>query len=167
MRHLQMVRGLLLGASLLPACAASTNSSTQPPQQAQLTQAISPPDRAGPPEPLSPAARELLKTRMASHARDMGELVSAIMLLDYPRIARLGNAIASDVNLSRPISGDATELNSALPEKFFVRQDQLRAGAKALAAAAEAMDPVRVASEYGRLSEGCVRCHADYRPANK
>jgi hypothetical protein len=109
-------------------------------------------------------ARELLKARMASHARDMGELVSAIMLLDYPSISRHGDAIAADVNLSRPVTGDATELNSSLPEKFFVRQDDLKAGARALAAAARALDPYQVAAAYGKLSEACVRCHADYRP---
>jgi cytochrome c556 len=166
MRLRDLLRGSLLGIALFSACASQTPAN-QPPQQAQLAQAIAAPDRRGPPEPLSPAAREILKTRMASHAHDMGELVQAIMLLDYPRISQLGNAIASDVNLSRPITGDATELNAALPEKFFVRQDELRAHARALAAAAQALDPYRVASEYGRLSEGCVRCHADYRPATQ
>ncbi len=156
---------LLVNVALASGCASQTTPN-QPPQQAQLAQAIAAPDRATPPEPLSPAARELLKTRMASHARDMGDLVSAIMVLDYGRIAQGADSIASDVNLSRPISGDATELNASLPEKFYVRQDGLRAGARALAAAARAQDPYRVAAEYGRLSEGCVRCHADFRPGN-
>jgi cytochrome c556 len=148
---------------LLAACA---NQATGEPsaQQAQLARAVAAPDRAGSPEPLSPAAREILKARMASHARDMGDLVSSIMVLDYDRIAATGDAIAADVDLSRPISQDATELNAALPEKFFARQDELRGGAKALAAAARARDPGRVAQEYGRLAEGCVHCHAAYRP---
>ena len=149
---------------LVSACASGTTAS-QPSPEAQLARAIAAPDRTGPPEPLSPAAREILKERMASHARDMGDLVSAIMVLDYDRIAARGDAIAADVNLSRPVSHDATELNSALPERFFERQDELRARARALAAAAHARGPDRVAAEYGRLSEGCVRCHADYRPA--
>ena len=163
MRPIDLVRRSLVGAVLFSACATQPNS-TQPPQQAQLANAVAAPDRATPPEPLSPAAREILKTRMASHARDMGDLVSAIMVLDYARIVQKADAIAADVNLSRPISGDATELNSALPEKFFVRQEELRAGARALSAAARDLDPYRVANAYGRLSEGCVRCHADYRP---
>jgi len=157
---------LVLGGAFGAACS-HQSPANQPPQQAQLAQAIAAPDRATPPEPLSPAARDILKARMASHARDMGDLVSAIMVLDYPRIARSADSIASDVNLSRPVTGDATELNSALPEKFFVRQDQLRAGARSLADAARAMDPYRVANEYGRLSEGCVRCHADFRPGSR
>jgi cytochrome c556 len=101
---------------------------------------------------------------MVSHVRDMSDLVSAIMVLDYPGIAERAEAIASDVNFSRPITGDATELNAALPEEFFVRQDELRARARALAAAARAPDAPRVAAEYGHLAEGCVRCHADFRP---
>ncbi len=103
---------------------------------------------------------------MASHARDMGELVSAIMLLKYPEIAQRADAIAADVNLSRPVTHDATELNSSLPEKFFVRQDDLKAAARVLGDAARNLDPYRVANAYGRLSEGCVQCHADYRPRN-
>jgi cytochrome c556 len=156
---------LWIGVALAAACASPP--ARQPPQQAQLAQAVAAPERPSPPEPLSPAARQLLKERMASHARDMGDLVSAIMVLDYPRIVERADTIAADVNLSRPISGDATELNSSLPEKFFVRQDSLRAGARALAAAARDLDPVRVADAYGRLSEGCVRCHADFRPGNR
>ena len=73
------------------------------------------PRRTDPPEPLSPAARELLKTRMASHARDMNDLVSAIMVLDYLRIEQRGDQIADDVSLARPVSHDATELNASLP----------------------------------------------------
>jgi len=159
-----LIRHSLFCITILASCASQTPSGP-PPQQAQLAQAVAAPDRAGPPEPLSPAARVILKERMASHARDMGDLVSAIMILAYDRIAQIGDAIASDVNLSRPLSKDATELNASLPEKFFIRQDELRAGARALSAAARDLDPTRVAVEYGRLSEGCVRCHADYRPA--
>lgn len=151
---------------LLPASCAGQEATHQPPQQAQLAQAISTPERQAPPEPLSPTARAILKERMASHARDMGELVSAIMLLKYPEIAQRADAIAADVNLARPLTGDATELNSSLPEKFFVRQDDLRAAARLLGDAARNLEPDRVANAYGRLSEGCVRCHAEYRPRN-
>jgi len=101
---------------------------------------------------------------MASHARDMGDLVSAIMVLDYLRIEQRGDQIADDVSLARPVSRDATELNASLPEKFFVHQDKVKLEARALADAARDHNPYRVAEQYGRLSEGCVRCHADYRP---
>jgi hypothetical protein len=145
--------------------ACATSPQTQPPQQAQLTQAISPPDRLQPAEPLPGAAREILKQRMASHARDMGALVSDIMLLHYDDIGAGAGRIAADVSLSRPLSSDATELNSALPEKFFLYQDQLRLEARTLAEAAGRKQPYDVADSYGRLSQVCVRCHATYRGA--
>jgi cytochrome c556 len=100
---------------------------------------------------------------MASHVREMGDLMTAIMVLDYPSIVEGADRIVSDASLSRPLTGDATELNSALPEKFFVHQDELRTQARALADASRALDPYRVAGAYGRLSEACVRCHAVYR----
>ena len=51
---------------------------------------------------------------MVSHASDMNDLVSAIMILDYPFIADRAEKIASDVSLSRPVTGDATELNASM-----------------------------------------------------
>jgi len=153
--------GAFAGLLLLTSCA--SQPAPQPPQQAELSRALSEPTRREPPEPLSPAARNLLKTRMKSHTNDMADLVSAIMVLDYPAIVQRSHAIAADVSLSRPITGDATELNATLPEKFFVRQDELKAAARALEHAAEGLDPNAVAVAYGRLSEACVRCHADYR----
>ncbi len=62
------------------------------------------------------------------------------------------------------MSHDASELNASLPEKFFVHQDKVKVEARALSDAARDQNPYRVAEQYGRLSEGCVRCHADYRP---
>lgn len=157
---------LVLGAAAMPACA-DQKVASQPPQQVQLARAIATPEGTEPPEPLSPAARSILKDRMSSHVREMGELVSAIMVLRYPEIAQRADSVAADVNLSRPLSSDATELNSSLPEKFFVRQDELRVAARGLGVAARAGNPYQVADAYGRMSEACVRCHADYRPRNQ
>jgi cytochrome c556 len=154
----------LVVAGSVTSCA--SQDATRPPQMAQLTQAISPPERPGPPEPLSPVARALLKDRMGSHAQDMSALVSAIMLLEYSDIITRADKIAGDANLSRPTSNDATELNASIPEKFFVRQDDLKAAAHTLGNAGRTGDPYLVAETYGKLSETCVRCHADYRPRN-
>jgi cytochrome c556 len=151
-------------ACLLASACADQNATKQPPQRAQLAQAISTPPPRDSPEPLSPIAMATVKTRMASHARDMDRLVSAIMILDYPDIAARAKAIADDASLSRPLSNDATELNASLPEKFFARQDDLKAAARDLSAAASALNPYRVADAYGKVSATCVRCHADYRP---
>lgn len=154
--------GLVVVAALLPALACGPQ--IQPPQRAQQASAVAAPQRGQPAEPLSPAVQAILRQRMVSHANDMNQLVSAIMILDYPLIADRAEKIAGDASLARPISGDATELNASLPEKFFVHQDRLKFEARGLAEAAGAADPYRVADKYGRLSESCVHCHADYRP---
>jgi cytochrome c556 len=133
------------------------------PQEVQMTKAVSAPDRLTPPEDLSGTARAILRTRMAFHARDMGALMSAVMLLKYELIHERATGIANDASLARPLTGDATELNSALPEKFFAFQDELRAAATALAAAAAEQDPQQTADTYGQLSKTCVKCHATYR----
>jgi cytochrome c556 len=146
---------------LLGACA--TGRSGEPPQQAQLVNAVSPPERLAPPEYLPGEARAVLRTRMATHAQQMGNLVSAIMVLRYDEIAERSTAIAQDARFARPLTGDATELNSALPEKFFGYQRELRVWAGALSTAAEKTDALAVANAYGELSSVCVRCHATYR----
>jgi cytochrome c556 len=148
--------------ALVAGCA-SAPPRNEPPQQAQLIHAISPPERLGPPQYLPESARVLLRARMAAHAREMSELVSAIMVLQYEPIREHAEQIANDDSLARPITGDATELNAALPEAFFQRQDELKAQSRALAKAAAAMNAFEVATAYGRVSETCVRCHASYR----
>jgi len=155
--------GALGLAVLLATACADQNARHQPPQRAQLAQAVATP-KGEPPERLSPLAMATLKSRMASHARDMNQLVSAIMVLDYPSITQRANDIAADANLSRPLSKDATELNASLPERFFLRQDELKASARQLAGAASAMNPYGVADAYSHVSGACVRCHADFRP---
>jgi hypothetical protein len=158
----RVVRLMLAGvAAAIAACA--TPPSHQPPQQPQLTSAVAPPPRLRPPDHLLGTAREILRGRMASHSNDMRELMSAIMILDYPRIDDRATAIAGDVSLARPLTGDATELASALPEKFFLYQDELRLAAKTLAEAASRQHAFDVADAYGHVSQVCVRCHASYR----
>lgn len=147
---------LLMGVS----CAATP---AQPPQQPQMERAVQAPSRLEPPETLPGPVRAILKERMKSHAAEMRELMAAIMILDYPAIRDRAAGIANDGSLARPLSGDASELNTALPEKFFTFQDELRTRAKALAEAGGRQDAFEVADAYGRLSETCVRCHAVYR----
>jgi len=158
------VRPFLAGVSVLMA-GACASTPPHPVQQDQLANAVAAPDRATPPAYLSNAARELLRNRMASHAGDMSTLVSAIMILDYPRIAERAAAIASDANLARPLSDDATELASSIPSSFFDYQDELKVRARTLEEAARQQAAFRVADAYGQLSQTCVRCHAVYRGA--
>ena len=154
----------VVGVVICLSCAGK--AANQPPQIEQLTGAVTPPERTVPPEPLSKPVKALLSKRMASHVEDMSELVSAIMLLDYSRIITRGDKIAADINLARPISQDATELNASIPEKFFVRQDELKAAIRELEDAAHSANPYWVADAYGYVAKTCVRCHADFRPGS-
>jgi cytochrome c556 len=156
---------LLALAASLSACAGRV--APEPPQQAQLTRAVSPPRRLEAPDYLPEAARSVLRTMMASHAHNMGDLMSAIMILDYPRIHETAEAVANDASLSRPLTHEASELNALLPEDFFRQQDNLRAQARVLVDAATRQSPYGVADAYGRLSEACVRCHYVYRSGTR
>lgn len=159
----RILRQLCVGGVVFFSVSCAAPTQNQPAQQTQLVAAVSPPSRLRPPEQLSETARAILRARMVSHTRDMGTLVSAIMALHYPEIQEGALRIVGDTSLSRPLSQDASELNSALPEKFFLYQDSLRLEAKTLAEAAERQNPFDVADSYGRLSQDCVRCHATYR----
>lgn len=155
---------LVVGVVICLSCAGK--AANQPPQIEQLTRAVTPPERTDPPEPLSEPVKALLSKRMASHAEDMSDLVSAIMVLDYSRIITRGDKIAADVNVARPISQDATELNASIPERFFVRQDELKAAVRELEEAARNANPYWVADAYGYVAKTCVRCHANFRPGS-
>jgi hypothetical protein len=155
------IRGLAAVVLIVAACA--TQRADHPPQQVQLTRAISAPARLDPPEYLPAEARAMLRGRMASHARDMADLMSAVMILRYEEIASRAQKVAEEDRFARPLSGDASELNSALPERFFAQDRQMRVWAGALASAAEKTDAFAVANAYGQLSEACVSCHAAYR----
>jgi hypothetical protein len=139
---------------------------TQPPPQQQqpVALAVSPgPSHLEPKQPLPPLARSFVKGRMANHARNMTDLIAAIMSLDYAAIDRGARGIAAGGDLARPLTGDASELNAQLPERFFDYQDDLRKNALTLAEAAQRADARGVADAYGHLSESCVNCHAAYR----
>jgi hypothetical protein len=154
------MRSALSLCLFLTACSTAT---AEPPQQAQLLRAISPPERLEPPAHLPEGARLILRNVMGSHAQNMSNLVLAIMQLHYDDISAGAESLAADASLSRPLTGDATELNSLLPPAFFDKQDQLRAQARELGAAAQQRNALAVGKSYGRLSETCVGCHAVYR----
>ncbi len=151
-----------LALSTAGACA-SSRPPHQAPQEPQFARAVEAPSRLTPPAHLPENARAIMRTLMVSHAHDMAELMSAIMILDYPRIQDGAAAIVADVTLARPLTGDATELNSALPDTFFQLQDELRQQARVLRDAAQRLSAFDVAEAYGNLSGTCVRCHGVYR----
>jgi hypothetical protein len=152
-----------LAAVMLVVVACATQRADHPPQQVQLSRAVSAPGRLDPPDYLPAEARALLRGRMASHARDMADLMSAVMILRYDEIASRAQKVAEEDRFAPPRTGDASELNAALPERFFAQDRQMRVWAGALATAADKQDPFSVANAYGQLSEACVSCHAVYR----
>jgi hypothetical protein len=114
------------------------------------------------PEYLPQAARELLAERMANHGRDMSDLLWATLFLDHQSVQEIAEHIRSTPRFSRPLSGDATELNASLPKEFFALQDELLLRAGELAESAQKRDPNAMASAYGALNQTCVRCHSIY-----
>jgi|SRR5579872_4749589 len=145
-------------------CATSSDRD-RPPQQKQLLRAVESPTRKDPPVFIPEAARSLLRLRMASHAKDMRDLMSAVVNLRYFDAEALAGEIVDDTSLARPIGNDATELNNLLPAEFFALQDRARDDARAVAAGAHALSAIDLGKAYGHLSEGCVACHALFRPA--
>jgi len=114
------------------------------------------------PSYLSPIARQLLKRRMARHGHDMLTLVQSVLLLDHATTQRLASEFAAEPRLTRPIAGGEDDLNAALPERFFVLQDELRSRALSLAEAAKKTDDAALASRLGELTQTCVSCHSTY-----
>ena len=114
------------------------------------------------PSYLSAIARHLLKQRMQRHGDDMLRLVTAVIFLDHETTQRLAADLAAEPRLTRPIAGGADDMNAALPERFFVLQDELRSRALDLAAASRGSDNQKLAARLGELTQTCVSCHSTY-----
>jgi hypothetical protein len=115
------------------------------------------------PDYLNELARQLLRQRMTRHGEDMTRLLQAVLLLERDVAKDLAQSIANEPRITRPTPDARDELNSALPEQFFVKQDELRERAKALAQAASQGSPDDVlALRLGDLTRTCVGCHSAY-----
>jgi cytochrome c556 len=114
---------------------------------------------------LSASFRDTVKSRMGAHARDMSDLASAVTLIDYTFVEIDAERIAADDRFGHSTTRGAGELEAAPPAWFAKRQEDLRIQARVLLDDARARDPSRVAADFGKLSETCVRCHADFRSA--
>jgi hypothetical protein len=111
---------------------------------------------------LSDAARAALRTQMHAHARGMMELVSSTTVLDYAGVTASAQRLLAEPRIARPLSDDATELNAALPARFFALQDQLRSNLQSVADAAAARDASRLADAFAATTRTCVHCHDAY-----
>jgi Cytochrome C' len=132
-----------------------------PPARPKLKRTLDEPDY------LPEAARMLLKKRMARHGHEMTDLVLAVALLKHETARAIAHGLATEPRLVRPIAGGEDDLNAALPERFFVLQDELKSRAQALEEASKAGDDVALAAAFGRLTEVCVGCHSAYLNRSK
>ena len=104
----------------------------------------------------------LIRKKMERHGEDAKDLMFGVTLLQYDMARAAAQRISAEPRLVRPIMGGESDLNTLLPERFFVLQDEARLRAQAIAAAAEKRDTKALAESYGRLMETCVSCHSAY-----
>lgn len=114
------------------------------------------------PSRLAGPARTAVASQMRAHADGMRELVSEVTLLDYAAVDATTRRLLAEPQVSRPVSGNADELNAAFPARFFQLQDELRGNLEALQKAAAARQPDALADAFGAASRTCVRCHDAY-----
>lgn len=117
--------------------------------------------------PLSDLARKVLQRRMGRHGGDVAELTTAVVLLRYEVAADAAARIANEPRLLRPVVGGEEDLNAAIPERFFVLQDQLRDKAQRLATHARLKNPAALGDAFGQLTATCVSCHASFAGERK
>lgn len=157
----QLMRPILLAVVLLslsPAFADEKTPKKDPKPVAEKNE-----KREKPPV-LSELARQLLRRRMERHGRDLHQLATGVVLLRREVVIALAQTISTEPRITRPLPDTRDELNSALPERFFVLQDEVRERAKALAEAAKSRDDAAVADAYGRTIQTCVACHVSFLP---
>lgn len=119
-------------------------------------------EELGRPEYLSDLARQLLRRRMERHGKDMTNLMTGVVLLKREVVETLSQSIASEPRITRPLPDSRDELNTALPETFFLLQDELRERAKALAGAARSKDDKQLGEAFARLTQTCIACHSAF-----
>jgi hypothetical protein len=157
-------RSLMLTSLVVLSC---STTGQRPPPDARPTSVAAPlSTRLLPPADLPGPVRQVLQSLMAQHRSDMTDLVAASMGVLYEDMARAADRVAA-TSISRPLTGDATELNAFLPARFFDLQDELVLRARNLAGAARQHDRATTASAYAAISETCLNCHAIYRDARR
>jgi len=149
--------GFLFSASAGPEKPKSAPASGTKSAEAQQSLGLPAPDY------LPELARDMLRRKMERHGKDAKDLLFSVTLLQYDLARAAAQSISSEPRLVRPSPGASdAELNSLLPERFFVLQDEARTRAQAVAIAAEKRDNKALAENYGKLMETCVSCHAAY-----
>ena len=170
-RHLRTIALCALTAACThkPAPASKSAKEAAAPQAQSETGQASQAADAGPEskelgarESLPAPVRGALSARMGRHGEQLTYLLADVVLLDFESAEQLGEDIAAEPPLARPLPGDKESLNAMLPNAFFEYQDQLKVRAARLGRAAKAKDRVDLVAAFGALAETCVGCHAAY-----
>ncbi len=111
---------------------------------------------------LSDNVRALLRKRMGRHGLDARELMYGVTLLRYDMARAAAQRIASEPRIARPVPGTEDDLSAALPESFFLLQDEVRMRAQAVMTSAERRQDKVLAENYGLLVQTCVACHSAF-----
>lgn len=156
------MRASLISLVLVVTPAFAGEPAPRPPKVAKKVAPPEPRKALEAPSYLSPIARQLLKQRMQRHGGDTLALVQSVLFLDHATTQRLAAELAAEPRLTRPIAGGADDINAALPERFFVLQDELRSRALDLAAATQKPGTPDLAKRLGELTQTCVACHTTY-----
>ena len=118
--------------------------------------------RLAQPDYLPEQARMVLRERMHRHGEQMVSLVLSVTLLQHESAAATAADIAGEPRLARPFVGGENDVNAALPEQFFVLQDELRLRAKNVAQSARAGDDKALSRDFGLMTQTCVACHSAF-----
>ena len=117
---------------------------------------------APPREEVPPAVRALLHARMGRHAEVLRRLVEASLRLDHRAIGAAVDALLGEGALARADPTHPDLLNATVPLRFFELQDEMREGARALAAASAVGNDAAVATSFALITSSCIRCHAAF-----
>lgn len=153
-----LMRVLLIGAIALFSSVGLADDKAKPAPKPKPE----PREELGRPEYLSDLARQILRRRMERHGKDMTHLMTGVVLLKREVVETLSQSIASEPRITRPLPDSRDELNAALPEKFFVLQDELRERAKTLAEASRSKDDKQLGEAFSRLTQTCIACHSAF-----
>lgn len=153
-------RSLVLALTLISAVGCTSETSDDLPEKAAVESTA--PGSLRQPGYLPKAARALLREKMRRHAENTGQMVKAVVTLQYDEVERHARRLLAEPTLARPLNGDATMLNALLPERLFELQDALTAATETLQQAASRRDSSALSAAFSNVSQACVSCHAVY-----
>lgn len=155
------MRPLLLTGFLVAALALADDKPRAPsPAKGKPTKVSD--EGLGKPDYLSDLARQILRRRMERHGRDATHLMTAVVLLKRDTVQALAQALAGEPRIVRPLPDSRDDLNAALPERFFVLQDELRDRARTLGEAAKSRSDRELGEAFSALTQTCVACHSTF-----